>query len=336
MVRTRSSVKKQANTGRKALDTMVLEMSQRLVKSKGRDEIALQFLRNMRTTSKIPLDAQRVIRGLKAMRSIRYIEAGGTWKTYHTVLNKALKVIQGNYKGMGFAAHVNALRSDFGSTVLVAAALSNRIEDMRVLLEAGANVNAKDHNGETVLSHLASLPRRRSLEGVKLLLAAGGNVNAKTNYGRTPLMNAAMSRKYKDDDPDPVSFVKLLIAAGAKVNPQDNNGDTALMLACRWGNPSSVKELLRANAAVNLRNKDGHTALMFSSHYADCDECITLLMNAGANPSITDAKGQTALFHALTTNRPNSVRALITMGANTRSPDVIGQENKIRRILLGQ
>lgn len=57
-------------------------------------------------------------------------------------------------------------------------------EETKKALEAGANVNARDEDGETPLM------RARTLEQTKLLIAAGADVNARSKYGDTALICA--------------------------------------------------------------------------------------------------------------------------------------------------
>ena len=81
------------------------------------------------------------------------------------------------------------------STVLILASREGRLDEVKVLLEAGANVNAKEKYGITALilaSHIGYL------EIVKeLLIVDGINVNEKTNYGSTALINASCNGHLK-------------------------------------------------------------------------------------------------------------------------------------------
>ena len=96
-----------------------------------------------------------------------------------------------------------------GNTVKVEAALIN-----------GANVNAKDNYGRTVLMWAAI---NGHTETAELLLKHGADVNAENNYGRTALMWAAVNGK--------TETAELLLKHGADVNAKDNYGWTALRLA---------------------------------------------------------------------------------------------------------
>ena len=102
-------------------------------------------------------------------------------------------------------------------TPLHEAAEKGNTEAVKLLLAAGADVNAKTPFGTTAL-HLAAV--RNKAEVVRLLLASGANVEAKGSNGATPLVHAACGNS--------VDAIKILLAAGAKVNERFNNGQTAL------------------------------------------------------------------------------------------------------------
>jgi len=64
------------------------------------------------------------------------------------------------------------------------AAAAGDIEQIKSLISGGADVNAKDDNGETPLHNAVILANKDVIE---LLIASGADVNAKDNQGRTPL-----------------------------------------------------------------------------------------------------------------------------------------------------
>ena len=94
----------------------------------------------------------------------------------------------------------------------------HRLEVVRILLAAGAEVNPKGRFFVSPLMHAL-----RDLEMVKLLIAHGADVNQKNFRGGTALMIAAA-----DSTTD---VVKYLIEKGADVNARDTDGYTALVYA---------------------------------------------------------------------------------------------------------
>ena len=107
------------------------------------------------------------------------------------------------------------------------------IEAIKQAIADGADVNAKDQNGRTLLQ-LAALKGHK--EVAELLIAEGADVNAKTNSGWTPLVVAAV-RGHKE-------VVELLIAKNANVNAKNDGGETPLDWAIQRKR-TEIADLLR-------------------------------------------------------------------------------------------
>lgn len=73
---------------------------------------------------------------------------------------------------------------------------SFQLHCIQLLIDNGADVNAKDENGKTPLMY-ACLHRCESIEIVRLLLKNGANVNAKDNNDKTAL-DYASKLEYED------------------------------------------------------------------------------------------------------------------------------------------
>jgi ankyrin repeat protein len=159
-------------------------------------------------------------------------------------------------KLLAAGARVN-VAGESGYTPLMGAINNRRIANAKILIDAGADVNARiPENGDAPLT-LPLYYKRDSSEGVSLLLAKGANPNTANSVGRSALMLATFGQ--------PISAVKDLLQAGANVNAQDRNGNTALMAAAEYNNVEAVKLLLKAHADRALRNKDGETALSIAT-----------------------------------------------------------------------
>ncbi len=180
-------------------------------------------------------------------------------------------------------ADVNA-KNKHGQTPLHEAAGYGRAEIVKLLLKAGAKVNAKNRWGETPLHDAAAL--RDNAETAKILLEAGAEVNAKNNGGRTPLHLAAQSGQ--------TEVVKILLVTGADINAKDKAGDTPLHEAARHGHPEVVKILLAAGAKVNAKDEDGATPLHRAASRGHI-EVARLLIKAGAKVNAKHKDGKTPL-----------------------------------------
>jgi hypothetical protein len=153
-------------------------------------------------------------------------------------------------------AKVNAADKS-GYTPLMGAINNQRIANAKILIDAGADVNARiPENGDTALT-LPLYYKHDSREGVSLLLSKGANPNTTNSVGRSALMLATFGQ--------PSSVVEALLQAGANVNSQDRNGNTALIAAVEFKNVEAVKLLLKAHADRALINRAGQTALSMAS-----------------------------------------------------------------------
>jgi ankyrin repeat protein len=183
-------------------------------------------------------------------------------------------------------------------------------------LEAGADVHARVHTGQTALHaavrHVAETPVM-----TRLLLDAGADANAVTNDGSTPLHqclsldamillvehgNADINRVSSSTGQSPLhifvrhhfnyrGIVFKLIEYGANVNLRDKSGDTVLHVFFQslTRDTNILKEILTAGGDPNLKNHAGQTCMhdlqIKQSHESGLQilELVDILLEAGAN-----------------------------------------------------
>jgi uncharacterized protein len=160
----------------------------------------------------------------------------------------------------------NPSRPQINEALLAAAISEAHLADgvaartAEMLLRAGADPNFHSEGEEHATAiHLAAMGGEVDL--VKVLLQHGGDVNLRDFADATPLMIAA-GYECSADNPCPV--VALLIAHGASLNAQDADGNTALMNAAEDGNITAGRLLLDHGADPTMKNKKGQTALDLS------------------------------------------------------------------------
>ena len=121
-----------------------------------------------------------------------------------------------------------------GEPILTTAIQQNQRRIVGVMIQAGADVNAKGAKGLTPLMMAAGNGR---VEMTELLLLSGANINATDDAGNTALMWAATRQD--------TGTLKILLDAGAGINLRNNAKQTALEMA----GSQEVKALITVTGA---------------------------------------------------------------------------------------
>src|SRR6185369_2730989 len=124
---------------------------------------------------------------------------------------------------------------------------ANDLAMVKILVEAGAEVNVADHIKMTPLIHAVM---GCDEELIDYLLDHGADVKARNSIGVTPLHAALCGNP---------GVIQSLVSAGANINAQDNEGLTPLMRT--MGYPDTTELFIKAGADVNIKDKKGRTAL---------------------------------------------------------------------------
>ena len=162
-----------------------------------------------------------------------------------------------------------------GATALLVATHRNKVVAARALIEAGADVNAKDNIEDSPYLYAGA---RGHLEILKLTLTHGADLQSTNRYGGTALIPAS--------ERGHVETVDTLIKAGVAVDHVNRLGWTALLEAIILsdGGPRHVRivdALIAAGADVNLADKEGVTPLRHARDRG-YGEIVALLEKSGA------------------------------------------------------
>ncbi len=178
--------------------------------------------------------------------------------------------------------HDYAAPSSLGKTELMQAAGDGDMARAGALLEAGAEVDARNANGGTALMYAVSAGDTVMVE---LLLDNGADPNARARIGWTPMLVAAA--KGRD------AVIPILLEAGADPAETDAYGWTPLMRAVSSGYLQAVDAILASGRAdLQAREESGATALHIAAGrgYAPI---VRRLLEAGAEPGAADGEGRT-------------------------------------------
>ena len=178
-----------------------------------------------------------------------------------------------------------------GDTPLHIAALHGQVNAVQVLLDAGADVNARNNDGAFTPGDLWNiLGASGHPDPVALLTVHGVDANDMKN-GYTPLTLAVFSIRHKQ-------IVQMLVAKGADVNAQASSGATPLFWAVMRDQKDDVDFLLAHGANVNLADAYGDTILDIALHL-QYGSMIHTLIDKGADVNAKDQSGTRPLTIAM-------------------------------------
>jgi len=257
------------------------------------------------------------------------------------------------------APKTNQTTEEFASgwmTPLLFAARENDLESARILIQAGADVNAVGGDGKGALG-LALFDG--SYDVASLLIDSHADVNHADAQRFTPLF-WAVDRRNMETAPnfpwmitvDPLPVIKKLLDAGANPNALVNNTPrarmrdgsprivfaTAFMRAAFSGDIEVVKLLLAHGADPHIQSRDRETTLQAACALAFINgyhrqrpseerlEVVKLLVDLGEDVNHHDSYGITPLMAAANFGDINIVRYLIDKGANLAAHD-LGKKN---------
>jgi ankyrin repeat protein len=223
---------------------------------------------------------------------------------------------------------------------LFAAVKEGHIEVAELLLEHGANINARETTGKTILLTVlsAGIPRprntlqgprnlvthERQLEVAQMLVKRNADINSQDDFGKTPLHYLSCS--WIDDEDGVLNLALLLLKRGAEVNIRDQDNQTPLHLSVRH-RYKLVVILLEHGADANTQDNNARTTLhrlLSERRYDDEGDVINLallLLKHGAEVNTRDWNDQTPLHLAIGRDWFKLAGILLEHGADTNAED---------------
>jgi ankyrin repeat protein len=193
---------------------------------------------------------------------------------------------------------------------LVGAAARGDLASIRRLLDAGADVNARDARRRNAV--LAATQGGHEA-AARLLIERGADVNAQDEIDDSAFLLAGAR-----------GHTGIVRAALAATPPPDfrrlnRYGGTALIPACHYGHVETVRLLVTTGIDIDHVNRLGWTALLETILLGDGGaahtEIVRILLAHQADPNLADRQGITPLAHAETRGQRAIARLLRDAGA---------------------
>jgi ankyrin repeat protein len=168
--------------------------------------------------------------------------------------------------------------------------------NLRRAMDQGADLNGLSQHQETALTMALRLGSQRVIRA--LMADRRLDVNQANGAGETPLMLAALKGQQE--------WVRRLLLRGAYVN---HPGWTPLHYAASHASEAAlpmVEALLAHHAYIDAESPNGTTPLMMAAQYG-IEAVVEALLDAGADASLRNEQGLSALDFARRAERPDFV-----------------------------
>ena len=174
-------------------------------------------------------------------------------------------------------------------------------------------------------SVLVTAVRNGDLDSVKVLLKYKADVDVREHYLRDNWFSITRASLFWAADFGHIDILRCLIENGVDINSfsADNCNCTPLMKAVENGDKDVVTFLIDHGANVTIKDKCGYTALHRACIiYHDCSpEVLSCLIENGADVNLSTDDNRTPLMTACEYGHVNAVCVLIEHGANVNLQD---------------
>lgn len=174
---------------------------------------------------------------------------------------------------------------------LLQAATTGDADRVAVALRAGADIEVRDPRGRTPLLLTSTGDH---LSAARVLVALGANPDALDAQQDTPWLVTGVTGS--------VAMLEALLPANPDLTIVNRYGGLSVIPASERGHVDYVRRVVETDIDVNHVNNLGWTALLEAVILGDGGQAhqdiVRILLNAGADASIPDADGVSALEHA--------------------------------------
>ncbi len=158
------------------------------------------------------------------------------------------------------------------------------------LLKAGANIDAADKNGTSVLDGAVS---DNNPDKIRFLIAHGANPKMLRDPGFQLLRVSHLFHDGSVKAEEYAYLVGFLASLAKDIDIQDANKMTTLVWVATSNNIAALEAVLKHKPDLNSRSPDGRTALMWAA-CSGAEKAMAILLKAGSDASLRDSTGRTA------------------------------------------
>lgn len=244
---------------------------------------------------------------------------------------------------------VKRYRSTKSRSTLHLASADGNVSLVKAILDAGVDVDIREHEGMAAL-HVAALHGR--LEVAQMLIRRGANLGATSNSTAMPIHLAAVSghlslvqtfldhgfdissvetEPYADlgwtlahiaADDNSVELLRLAVKHGANISSRSRDGPAPIHVATRYGHLETMLMLLEKGVDVNMPMRSGSTPLHMAAEQGDI-QMTRMLIEKGANVNGGVLTGETPLGMAAREGHCEIAKMLLDEGADVtyRNPN---------------
>ena len=172
----------------------------------------------------------------------------------------------------------------------LAVADRQKLENVSLLLDKGADIEARTESGFTPLHFAAGC----APEVLSLLLDAGADIKARDSNGATPLHWAVeKSKNWAKKGKTPEEVISLLLDRGANIEARTEDGRTPFFAAVKSENIEMIALFIDRGANIEDRAENGGTPLHAAVAFSKTPAIVELLLDKGANPKAQNNDGRT-------------------------------------------
>lgn len=211
---------------------------------------------------------------------------------------------------------------------LFIASKRGNLEMVKLLVKAGADVNAFDMNSyktrESGWTSLVYAAVNDHLDVVKYFIEELEiDVDQPDIAGSTALMNTSYFKK--SDFEKNYEMIEYLLSQGADANAVSNNGTTAIMGTAIDERIDIAAMLVQNGAKPGMRTTDYGDTALYRAVERDNFGFVEFLLGVGVDINVQDDFGVTPLIKAALNGSVNSVKILVAKGADVNLKDDEGR-----------